>query len=105
VSLSLVAREVDNCHGWYCDHVKAIRGAVVLGFLAFGLLLASVLDFGNPDLVSLVVAVERPASGVWKLASSVSHGQPDEEGQEHEEVHVDRRTRRSNPRMPPDDNV
>jgi hypothetical protein len=36
-------------------------------------------DFGNPNLVTLAIAVEKPAKGIYKLATSVLHGEPDEE--------------------------
>ena len=43
------------------------------------LLLVSVPDLGTPSLVTLAVAVERPAKGLYKLATSVLHGELDEE--------------------------
>lgn len=43
------------------------------------LLLISVPDFGNPSLVTLAVTVEKPAKGLYKLATSVLHGEPDDE--------------------------
>jgi len=43
-----------------------------------GLLLVSVTDFGNPNLVTMALAVEKPVDGVLKLATSVSYGEPEE---------------------------
>ena len=45
-----------------------------------GLLLVSAPDFGNPSSVHLAVAVEKPASGLIKFATSVQFGEsPDSE--------------------------
>jgi hypothetical protein len=48
-------------------------------FLTFsGLLLISAPDFGYPGSVNLALAVERPASGLWKFATSVQFGEPED---------------------------
>lgn len=44
-----------------------------------GALLLSILDFGNPALVTMALSVEKPARGLWKLATSVLYGEPDED--------------------------
>ena len=43
-----------------------------------GLLLPSTLDFADPTLVSLALAVEKPVAGVLRLATSLTYGSPDE---------------------------
>lgn len=70
VTLSLVA-------SWHKSQL--VVAADVLGFIAFGLLLVSVPDLGNPSLVTMAVVVEKPANGLLKLATSVLHGEPDED--------------------------
>ncbi len=44
-----------------------------------GLLLISAPDFGYPGSVNLVTAIERPASGLIKFATSVTFGVPEDE--------------------------
>lgn len=70
-----------------------------------GLLLLSILDFGNPISLSLAIAIERPEGGVVKLGTSFVFGEPVEEHSPAEDVHH-RRNRRSNPlrrATPPED--
>jgi hypothetical protein len=43
-----------------------------------GLLLVSAPDFGYPGLVNLAVAVEKPASGLIKFATSVQFGESED---------------------------
>ncbi len=59
-----------------------------------GLLLPSVPDFGNPNLVTMAIAVEKPVAGVLKLATSVLYGEPDET---EEDTRDSRRTHKINP--------
>ena len=58
-----------------------------------GLLLLSVSDFGNPNLVTLAIAVEKPVAGVVKLATSVLYGEPDETEENTTETRESQRTR------------
>ena len=58
-----------------------------------GLLLLSVSDFGNPNLVTLAIAVEKPIAGVVKLATSVLYGEPDETEENTTETRESQRTR------------
>jgi len=69
VTLSLVAHEVDT-------HAlpAIVTHAVTLGFIAFGFLLPSILDFADPTLVSLALVVEKPVAGVLRLATSLTYG-------------------------------
>ncbi|KAG9239746.1 hypothetical protein BJ875DRAFT_1711 [Amylocarpus encephaloides] len=80
-SLAVVAHGIQTCHyyGRYsqCPE-KSATAAVVLGFIAFGLLLNSILDFGVPSWVTLSVAVETPASGIVKLSTNVLYGETDD---------------------------
>jgi hypothetical protein len=41
-------------------------------------LLNSASDFGSPGSVSLAIAVEKPADGVLKFATSVQYGDPED---------------------------
>jgi hypothetical protein len=71
-----------------------------------GLLLLSVPDFGNPRLLALAIAVEKPEGGVVRLATNLVFGEP-EEGEEDtgEDLHH-RHNRKSHPRRhapPPED--
>jgi len=68
-----------------------------------GLLLLSVPDFGNPNLVTMAIAVEKPVAGVVKLATSVLYGEPDETEDNTTETRESRRTRKGNPQMPAED--
>ena len=70
-----------------------------------GLLLLSVPDFGNPNLVVMAITVEKPVAGVVKLATSVLYGEPDEIEENTAETGESRRTRKSNPRMLAEDIV
>ncbi|KAE8442405.1 hypothetical protein EG329_003363 [Mollisiaceae sp. DMI_Dod_QoI] len=98
VSLSLVAHEVDQCRG-SCYLPASVTAAVILGFIAFGLLLLSVPDFGNPESLAMAVAVEKPIDGVLRLATSVVFGEPEETEDEHQHTH------KNKPRMPAEDVV
>ena len=65
-------------------------------------------DFGSPNLVTMAIAVEKPVSGVMKLATSVLYGEPEETeeiGETEGEVYTGRKTRKSNPRMPAGEDV
>lgn len=77
VTLSVVAHKVAILHYPYIWGGVVI-GAVSLGFITFGLLLVSAVDFGYPGSVNLAVAVEKPAPGLLKLATSVQFGEPDD---------------------------
>ncbi|KAK0122425.1 hypothetical protein ONS95_010661 [Cadophora gregata] len=82
VTLAVVTKGVDVC-GSGC---KIEEAGVVLGFLGFGLLLISVPDFGNPELVTMVVSIEKPVTGILKLATSLDFGEAEaEESEECEE--------------------
>jgi hypothetical protein len=66
----------------------------------------SVPDFGNPNLLAMDIAVEKPVGGVVKLTAGILLGEEDanaDEGMAEPEVH--QRTRKSNPRMPAGDLV
>ncbi|KAH7370866.1 hypothetical protein BKA65DRAFT_545565 [Rhexocercosporidium sp. MPI-PUGE-AT-0058] len=80
VTLAVVAKGVDVC-GNGCQVAEA---GVVLGFLGFGLLLISVPDFGNPELVTMGVTIEKPVTGILKLGASLEFGEA-EESEEFEE--------------------
>ena len=76
--------------------------------ISSGLLLLSVSDFGDPHLVIMAIAVEKPVSGVLRLGSSVSYGEAEatEDAVEPEdETYAGRKTRKSNPRMPVTEDV
>ncbi|KAH9206897.1 hypothetical protein DL95DRAFT_396503 [Leptodontidium sp. 2 PMI_412] len=81
VTLALVAKDVDAC-GNGCQIAEA---GVILGFLGFGLLLVSVPDFGNPELVTMGVSIEKPATGILKLATSLEFGEAEPEDEYQEE--------------------
>jgi hypothetical protein len=65
--------------------------------------LLSVPDFGSPNLVNTTIAVEKPISGLLKLATSVEYGEPDEADEN--ETHEQRRYGKSKPRVPAEDEV
>jgi hypothetical protein len=66
-----------------------------------GLLLLSVPDLGNPNLVTMAIAVEKPVAGVVKLVTSLLYGAPDNTEEGTAKAHA----RKSNPRMSEDDIV
>jgi len=74
-----------------------------------GFLLLSVPDFGNPSLLALAIAVEKPQGGVVRLATNLVFGAPVEEDHDDDEEDIHhRRNRRSHPRRPaspPEDNA
>lgn len=76
VTLAVVAKGVDGC--------GLAKAGVILGFIGFGLLLISVPDFGNPELVTMGVSIEKPVTGILKLATSLDFGEA-EESEEFEE--------------------
>lgn len=78
VCLGLVAGEVNKCSG----NCQIQEAGVILGFLGFGLLLISVFDFGNPELVQLGISIEKSGSGILKLGTSLEFGEEDEEQEE-----------------------
>lgn len=43
-----------------------------------GLLLISILDFGNPQLVTMGLSIQRPVTGILKLATSLEFGEAEE---------------------------
>ena len=55
-----------------------------------GLLLLSVPDFANLNLVTMAITVEKPVAGVVKLATSVLYGEPDETEENTAEAHESR---------------
>ncbi|CAL3966827.1 unnamed protein product [Diplocarpon coronariae] len=88
VTLSLGAAEVDQHRGG-----GLMEAGVVLGFLGFGFLLISIPDFGNPELVTMSVSVEKSSANVHKLSTSLTFGQVegeelDEEAAETEDDHA-----------------
>jgi hypothetical protein len=70
-----------------------------------GLLLLSITDFGYPNLVALAIAVEKPISGVLKLATSVQYGEADETEENTAETHEHGRPSKPHLRTPSDDYV
>lgn len=58
-----------------CELMREIHANIICNS---GLLLLSVADFGSPALVTTAISVERPVAGVWKLATSVAYGEPEE---------------------------
>jgi len=80
VTLAVVAKGVDRC-GRGCEVAEA---GVILGFMGFGLLLISVPDFGNPELVTMGVSIEKPVTGILQLATSLKFGEA-EESEDYEE--------------------
>lgn len=44
-----------------------------------GLLLISIPDFGNPELVNMGLSIEKPANGILKWATSLEFGEAEEE--------------------------
>lgn len=69
-----------------------------------GLLLLSIPDFGYPDLVTMDVALLKPADGVLKLATSVEYGETEEE-EEGAETHEYGRPGKKHIRTPSDEYV
>lgn len=63
-----------------------------------GLLLLSVPDFGIPSQLALAIAIEKPADGVVRLATSVVFGE-EEEDAETNEYHGHHYAGKSHPRM------
>jgi len=104
VTLSLVTHEVDWCRR-SCYLPATVTHAAILGFITFGLLLLSVPDFGNPNLVTMAIAVEKPVAGVMKLTTSVLYGEPVETEESTAETHESRHARKNNPRTPAEDIV
>ncbi|PVH80921.1 hypothetical protein DL98DRAFT_654370 [Cadophora sp. DSE1049] len=78
VTLAVVAKGVDVCGAGGC---KVAEAGVILGFMGFGLLLISVPDFGNPELVTMGVSIEKPLTGILKLATSLEFGEAEESGE------------------------
>ncbi|TVY33383.1 hypothetical protein LSUB1_G007824 [Lachnellula subtilissima] len=103
ISLSVTAHWVDT------EYLPAtVMHAVILGFIVFGFLLLSVPDFGNPSLLALAIAVEKPQGGVVRLATNLVFGAPAVEEQDDGEDLHHRRNRKSHPRRPappPEDNA
>ncbi|TVY23034.1 hypothetical protein LHYA1_G007647 [Lachnellula hyalina] len=110
ISLSVTAHWVDTEYlpatvmhaGWIAD-------STCLLWMDSGFLLLSVPDFGNPSLLALAIAVEKPQGGVVRLATNLVFGAPVEEDHDDdgEDIHH-RRNRRSHPRRPaspPEDNA
>lgn len=46
----------------------------------------SIPDFGNPNAVTLDLAIEKPSEGLVKLATSVLFGEDDDRGGEENSV-------------------
>ncbi|RDL39378.1 Uncharacterized protein BP5553_03718 [Venustampulla echinocandica] len=80
VTLSLNAHEVATCHYscYYRRGMREIEQAVIVGFIAFGLLLISAFDFGSPSEVTMVVAIEKPRTGLLKFSSSLLYGRSED---------------------------
>ncbi|KAK2624183.1 hypothetical protein QTJ16_006133 [Diplocarpon rosae] len=74
VTLTLGAVNVDRNGGG-----GVLEAGVVLGFLGLGLLLISVPDFGNPELVTMSISIEKPSAGIHKLSTSLTFGQVESE--------------------------
>lgn len=53
-----------------------------------GLLLPSAPDCGNPALITMAVAIEKPGSGLLKFASSVLYGEVDPDSDDNDEEAV-----------------
>ncbi|TVY93360.1 hypothetical protein LAWI1_G000722 [Lachnellula willkommii] len=113
ISLGVTAHWVDT------EYLPAtVTHAVILGFIVLvgsrmltmnsGFLVLSVPDFGNPSLLALAIAVEKPQGGVVRLATNLVFGAPvEEENEAGEDLHH-RRNRKSHPRRPappPEDNA
>ena len=81
------------------DIALDVSNAYLLHILCIsGLLLLSVPDFGNPNLVTTSIAVEKPNAGVVTLATSVLFGEAEKNAANSREV---RRTRQNE--LPEDD--
>ncbi|KIN07118.1 hypothetical protein OIDMADRAFT_15995, partial [Oidiodendron maius Zn] len=99
ITLSFTAHEVDACKR-YCYLPRTVTHAVILGFIAFGLLILSVPDFGSPNLLAMDIAVEKPTGGPVKLTTSILLGEQEDAEDIITEPDEYRRSRKSNPRMP-----
>jgi hypothetical protein len=65
----------------------------------------AVPDFGTPNQLALAIAIEKPVHGVYRLATSVVFGEPedlDADAEEYQERHY---VRKNIPRMAEESDV
>lgn len=84
---------LSNCRGGCDIGIFGLVSLLVVGYVRLftddfcgsGLLLVSVPDFGNPELVTMGVSIEKPATGILKLATSLEFGEAEPEDEYQEE--------------------